>query len=355
MDKKMYVGDILYDLLENSSPESRALIEEAITRDLPEALRREYEDVIAGTRLPALSSDIIAKKVFDPDEHPERLEYLLRKLAKDDSIEVSGSFSNEGFIKSEGSKKVVFDIPARLVDGRLSNTEIQVAEQSSIFKRGEIYSSEMLMIQYSVNPGEKKSSLNYENAAGVILVILMLHSADTFRKYDSIHYVHRFIEQRSDTGIAVKSMQKVIYVQLDKCLEQFLEGKDGEKDNELQLLLAAIADINNEAVNNAKDRLPMLKEICNEVAELSHTKEVQTMLLAEKYAQADLDAALAYKELEGEAKGEARGEARGGNKMLYQLVQNGDLTVAVAAKNMGVSEEEFKDKMALCGYKLPEN
>ena len=61
---------------------------------------------------------------------------------------------------------------------------------------------------------------------------------------------------------------------------------------------------------------------------------------------------------EGEAKGEARGykkgEIDGGNKMLYTLVQNGSLAAEVAAKQMGVPEEEFINKMNLCGYKLPE-
>jgi hypothetical protein len=57
---------------------------------------------------------------------------------------------------------------------------------------------------------------------------------------------------------------------------------------------------------------------------------------------------------EGEAKGYKNGEIDGGNKMLYTLVQDGSLTVEVAAKKMGVPEEEFINKMNICGYKLPE-
>ncbi len=56
----------------------------------------------------------------------------------------------------------------------------------------------------------------------------------------------------------------------------------------------------------------------------------------------------------GEAKGEAKGRAEGGNLKLYELVQTGLLSVSAAAKNMGVSTEDFINKMKVCGYNLPE-
>ncbi len=56
---------------------------------------------------------------------------------------------------------------------------------------------------------------------------------------------------------------------------------------------------------------------------------------------------------EGEAKGRAEGMVEGGNAKLYELVQNGLLSVSDAAKNMGVSEEDFTKKMQACEYDLP--
>ncbi len=56
---------------------------------------------------------------------------------------------------------------------------------------------------------------------------------------------------------------------------------------------------------------------------------------------------------EGEAKGRAEGMVEGGNAKLYELVQNGLLSVSDAAKNMGVSEDAFVAKMRGCGYNLP--
>ncbi len=55
----------------------------------------------------------------------------------------------------------------------------------------------------------------------------------------------------------------------------------------------------------------------------------------------------------GEAKGKAEGMVEGGIRKLYELVQEGILSVSDAAKNMGVSEDAFTTKMQACGYNLP--
>ena len=348
--------DDLCELLCSRSKKIREATEAAILDGLPARSRDEYIAIREGRLLPPLTSDIIAKKIFDPDEHPERLETFLRKIAKDDKIEIAGSFGNEGVIKSIGSKKVIFDIPARLMDGRLSDTEFQVAQQDYIFRRGEIYSSEMLMIQYSVGHGEKKSGLDYNNAKGTILIILMLKSPEKLEQFESDRYIHRFTEHVSDTGFRIKSLQDIIYVQLDKCLGQFVGDIDGEGDKDVQLLLSMIADINNEKVRSGVKRLQneMLADIYDEVKELSQEKEVQAMLLAEKYAQADLNAAFSFQWNKGKAEGRAEGIISGGSDMLFQLVADGDLPLEKAAKKMGVSKQEFTKRMRVCGYRLPD-
>ncbi len=43
----------------------------------------------------------------------------------------------------------------------------------------------------------------------------------------------------------------------------------------------------------------------------------------------------------------------GGIIKLYELVQKKKLSIADAADDMDITEEEFKNKMKLCGYKLP--
>lgn len=53
-------------------------------------------------------------------------------------------------------------------------------------------------------------------------------------------------------------------------------------------------------------------------------------------------------------KGRAEGRAEGRNSTLYELVEEGTLSVAKAAKKLGVSEKQFVDSMLLTGHKPPQ-
>ena len=118
---------------------------------LPLQNRQALQRIFDGTDLPPLYSDIIAKSVFNADVHPDRLNFLLRNIAVDDTIDVRSGASNEGLHQSKNSKAMVFDIPAWLRDGRLSDLEFQRAAQTFLFTRAELYTSNMLLVQYSVS------------------------------------------------------------------------------------------------------------------------------------------------------------------------------------------------------------
>lgn len=209
--------------------EAKGHDKEVLLRFLMEKMERldreEVLDVLEGRRLPSLSADIIAKKVFDPDEHPERLQKILCDLTGEDGIVVGDSFRNEGYIQSEFSKKVIFDIPARLLDGRISDLEVQAAAQEFIFERADIYSAELLMMQYSVEAGQKKSELDYRNVCGTLVIILMKESPDLFESFLSEHYIHRFCRRQADSGLSYQPLSHIIYVQLDKCLRSSGKGE----------------------------------------------------------------------------------------------------------------------------------
>ena len=63
---------------------------------LPLQNRQALQRIFDGTDLPPLYSDIIAKSVFNADVHPDRLNFLLRNIAVDDTIDVRSGASNEG-------------------------------------------------------------------------------------------------------------------------------------------------------------------------------------------------------------------------------------------------------------------
>ncbi|NDO52053.1 hypothetical protein FMM75_22695 [Lachnospiraceae bacterium MD335] len=278
---------------------------------LGEQERDEIAEVLDGRRLPSLLSDTIAKRIFSADSHRERLTYLLKNVVQDDSIEVEGSYTNEGLMQSRDSKKVIFDEPAKLKDGRHSDTEFQISLQEYIFRRAELYASDMLLFSYSVEEGQKKSEVSYLNTAGVLLVVLMKNSPKDFKAFNktSERYIHRFTNRTADSGLSFPSMMTIIFVQLDECLKQFKEGRNGEQDSsgnrldELQVLLSLVADINDEKVLESAKDINFMKDIIAEVKKLSENKEVRAMLLAEKYAQADMNAVRSYERNEGRNEG----------------------------------------------------
>ena len=48
------------------------------------------------------------------------------------------------------------------------------------------------------------------------------------------------------------------------------------------------------------------------------------------------------------------GRTEGGNLMIYSLVQDLLLTPEVGSKRLGITVEELKNRMILCGYNFPE-
>lgn len=361
MDKQreQAVSDIVELLIKEQDNERANEYENQLLGMLKEQDRNEIAEVLAGRKLPSLLSDTIAKRVFSAESHRERLAYLLKNVVQDDSIEIEGSYANEGFMQSKDSKKIIFDEPAKLKDGRHSNTEFQILSQDFIFKRAELYASDMLMLSYSVKEGQKKSEISYSNTPGVLLVVLMKNSPREFKKFNetSERYIHRFTKRTADSGLSFNSMMTIVFVQLDECLKQFRENRNGEHDNngnsldELQVLLSLVADINDEKVlESAKDN-KFMKAIIAEVKELSENKEVRAMLLAEKYAQADINAVKSYERNEGRIEGLREGRIEGLREGRNEGRIEG-LTLAVriiAESQAGMSDEQIASKY---GYNI---
>ena len=82
---------------------------------------------------------------------------------------------------------------------------------------------------------------------------------------------------------------------------------------------------------------------------LAKDKEVQIMMLAEKYAMADIATMKEQERTEGRAEGRAEGE----NIMLYKLVHDGSLKISIAAKKAGIKVKQFEANMIAAGYSLP--
>ncbi len=171
---------------------------------------------------------------------------------RDPTIKTNESAGNEPPVEFDGSKKVISDLSSWLTDGRYADLEIQQLAEEFSFDRFEIYSSRMLILQYSAKERQPKGDITYTNYKGVIIVVLMRDSPDFLKNSKSNRYIHRITKAVTDSGIELESRRKIAFVQLDKALEQFLnETYNRDEDYELLVELAMLKDPNNDKVKQA--------------------------------------------------------------------------------------------------------
>lgn len=260
----------------------KPILTQILESPLPEEEKRRLTSIVNGDMLASLCSDLIAKHVFSPDLHPERLNFIFQRTMRDSTIEIDRSAANESSLRSYGSKMTISDIPAWLKDHRIADLAIQVRPQEFIFNRADIYASNMLLLQYSVDPGVQKGTIDVTDIKDSILIVLMANSPRSFREHSSNRYIHRFTKARSDTGLEFEMLKQMVFVQLDKALELYISKEYNEdEDVELLELFALIADINNETVIELCNRNRLLNDIREDVYKFTQSREVQQMILAE--------------------------------------------------------------------------
>ena len=267
--------------------------------------------VMNGELIIPFTSDKMAKHLFSPDIHPERFDFIMQRIMKDPTIRTLHSAANELPLESYNSKSSIVDIPSWLEDDRLANLEIQQIAQDFAFTRFDMYSSRMLLLQYSKEGTRSEGSINYNNIPEVILVALLCESPAFLKNSNSSRYIHRFTEIKSDTGITVSLLKKVVFVQLDKALEQFLNNSYNE-DEDLELLteLAMLADPNNSNVKEAAMTNKEYMEIYKDAYSFSLERASQLQLMADEFSKADYKYNMRLSEERGEKRGIKQGEER---------------------------------------------
>lgn len=138
---------------------------------------------------------------------------------------------------------------------------------------------------------------------------------------------------------------KCVSIQLNKSLEQFKKGYNAESadtlPDELQTWLSMIADINDDDLKKSIDENSELYEIWNEVSCLSKDKEVQAMLLEEKFAMSDW--------ITAQSSAKKLGEENGRLLEIIDSVIAGDYSIERGAEKAKISVEELREKAALLG------
>ena len=328
--------------MEFNTETSFSLKEKVRLSELPEEKKEMLIDIIDRKKVIPLYYDKLAKKAFSPDTRPERFNFIMQRVMQDNTIISKSSATNEPPVENVESKGIVTDLPSWLEDSRYADLEIQPTAEEFIFSRAEIYSSRMLVFQYSAQKGNKKDR-NYENTAGIVLVILMRDSPKIFKDFDSTRYIHRIKYSVTDSGLKVPQLRQIAFVQLDKALEQFIFGTYNEdEDIELLGMLAMIADLNNGKVRELMKDNTFLKDVYEDAEEFSEDLATQIELIHQEFYEMDRITSLNHARREGRAEGAARI-----NDLNAWLLSNNrieDLKRAVTDKNY--QEQLLKEFMS---------
>ena len=258
---------------------------EALKAVMPQRIREEFDQIEAGKRLPELYYDLPFKKAFHPDLHPDRVTKIFQLIFHQERI-VLGSLNAAPPKVSIYSKNTILDQLARMSDDGIFDMEMQRKAQEFITERMDVYVSDLIMLQYSVEKEHKKSEMNFLDIPMTYAVVFMKESPGQFQ--NNPRFIH-YRKNVTDTGVQLADLSRVVYIELDKCLKQVREQRCPPELEELGCFLAFMADVNGDrfSVKGDTPNGNMYQEIREELRIMAKNKKELMSMLTEKY-EADI-------------------------------------------------------------------
>ena len=307
---------------------------EALKAVMPQRIREEFDQIEAGERLPELYYDLPFKKAFHPDLHPDRVTKIFQLIFHQELV-VLGSLNTAPPKVSIYSKNTILDQLARMSDEGIFDMEMQRKAQEFITERMDVYVSDLIMLQYSVEKGHKKSGMSFPDIPTTYAVVFMKESPGQFQSNPSfIHYR----KNETDTGVQLSDLSRVVYIELDKCLKQMLEQSCPPELEELGCFLAFLADVNGEQIL-IRDDAPngiMYQEIREELRNMAKNKKELMSMLTEKY-----EADIRFSELsQARKEGMQEGIQKGIQEGIQEGMQKGIRAFIALCRKLDKSQEE---------------
>ena len=157
-------------------------------------------------------SDKFFRKVFRPDDFPERIESLISEVLGE-PVKIVQILSREGTVISESGSQVIMDIVVKTESGAIVNVEMQRIGYYFPGERSSCYTSDLIMRQYSAVRAKKGLNFSYSDLKPVTLIVIMEKSTKEFISA-APEYIHRKITTYS-SGINVANLDNVVYISLD--------------------------------------------------------------------------------------------------------------------------------------------
>ena len=174
--------------------------------------QEEFLDFCSGARGVKLLYDSFFKEILNPEYAAERLEEFL-SLLLGQQVRIVQILPNDSVRIADESTLLITDIVVELEDGSIANIEVQKIGYMFPGQRCACYSADLLLRQYKRIRDKKEGQFSYKNIRDVYMIVLYEKSPAEFKQYPTI-YLHR-AEQKTDTGLELKLLQKYIFIPLD--------------------------------------------------------------------------------------------------------------------------------------------
>ncbi|MBQ4242206.1 MAG: PD-(D/E)XK nuclease family transposase [Lachnospiraceae bacterium] len=223
-----------------------------------EEMQKELDGFLMGERSLNILYDNFFRKIFNPEEHRDRVERLISALIGQ-KVKIKQVLSREGSQISDKGSLVIMDIIVELEDGSFVDVEMQKTGYRFPAQRSSCYASDMMMRQYNRRKSEKKDEFTYKSITPVYMFVLMENSSKEFSSSGD-HFHKRQVSYSS--GVELPEMVHIVYISLDT----FREGVHNIND-ELDAWLTFLIKGDAESVMKLIEAYPEFIDIYREIAE----------------------------------------------------------------------------------------
>lgn len=239
---------------------------------LTEAMQNELVNFLTGESSLNILYDNFFRKIFNPDEHRERVERLISALIGQ-KVKIKAVLSREGSQIIDKGSFVIMDIIVELEDGSFVDVEMQKMGYMFPSQRSSCYVSDMIMRQYNRRKEEYKDKFSYKGITPVYLFVLMEKSSEEFA--GTKEYIHKR-EVSYSSGIELPETARITYITLDS----FKENEQNINE-ELEAWLSFLIRSDIESVVKLISAHPEFSAMYKEIAEFRKDPKELTSMFSE--------------------------------------------------------------------------
>lgn len=243
---------------------------------LPEDFRKELIGYCIGENGLLITRDFVFKKIFDPSNHPKRLESLLSALLGA-TVRIVSVLPTGGLQMAEKGSFVVMDVLTEMEGLGFADLEMQKIGYRFPLQRSDCYGADIIMRQYnrvrSQMREEKKDGqpFDFRKLKPVFCIVLTEESWSEFRKWPDL-YIHRR-HMTFDTGIMQeeKGLREDIYV----CLDLYRKKRQviDDKMSMIDAWLTFLSETDAGRIMELLEVFPEFREPYSEIADFMRNPE----------------------------------------------------------------------------------